>query len=217
MNVLSIFLESASSLEGLEELAVLMEATSIVSDLISFAISIFMCIVMWRINVKAGQPGWACLIPFYSTYIDCKVAKKPKLFIPQLINGIVAFMSMIALFVSLALMFAGSISTNIVISSAWPIVSGIICTITIILAIVFNVIYCDGLSKAFGQHTGFTIGLIFLPKIFKAIMAFDSGIQYQFDDAPILNGETNFDFSGQNYNTETTFNQSSDWGNSNFN
>jgi hypothetical protein len=37
----------------------------------------FMIITMWKINEKAGQPGWACLIPIYNLLIMLKVAGKP--------------------------------------------------------------------------------------------------------------------------------------------
>ena len=89
-----------------------MSAMSIISDLISLAIVIFMCVVMWKINEKAGQPGWACLIPFYSSYIDCKVAKKKWLFVPQLINSIVmviaTFTMVIGVFLAFAMAIEGS-------------------------------------------------------------------------------------------------------------
>lgn len=31
----------------------------------------------WKVFSKAGQPGWACLIPIYNAYVLCKVAGKP--------------------------------------------------------------------------------------------------------------------------------------------
>ncbi len=38
---------------------------------------VFYTICMWKIYVKAGQDGWACLIPFYSSYIYTKIIGKP--------------------------------------------------------------------------------------------------------------------------------------------
>jgi hypothetical protein len=38
---------------------------------------IFYVVSMWKIYVKAGHDGWACLIPFYSTYILTKIIGKP--------------------------------------------------------------------------------------------------------------------------------------------
>lgn len=31
-------------------------------------------VAKWKINTKAGQPGWAVLIPFYNIYVDLLVA-----------------------------------------------------------------------------------------------------------------------------------------------
>ena len=36
--------------------------------LISLALCILNIVAAWKIFEKAGQPGWACLIPFYNTY-----------------------------------------------------------------------------------------------------------------------------------------------------
>jgi hypothetical protein len=36
-----------------------------------------MIVSQWKILVKAGQPGWACLIPIYNIYIYLKVIGKP--------------------------------------------------------------------------------------------------------------------------------------------
>ena len=32
---------------------------------------------VWKTFEKAGQPGWACLIPIYNTYIILKIGGKP--------------------------------------------------------------------------------------------------------------------------------------------
>jgi hypothetical protein len=40
-------------------------------------IAVFMIIVFWKIFTKAGQPGWACLIPIYNYLIILKIAGKP--------------------------------------------------------------------------------------------------------------------------------------------
>ena len=32
---------------------------------------------MWKAFAKAGQPGWACIIPFYNAYVLCKIAGRP--------------------------------------------------------------------------------------------------------------------------------------------
>jgi hypothetical protein len=45
--------------------------------LIFVAVGIFMVASIWKVFSKAGEPGWASLIPFYSTYLWIKIAGKP--------------------------------------------------------------------------------------------------------------------------------------------
>jgi hypothetical protein len=45
--------------------------------LIYFAFLILMIASLWKVFSKAGQPGWACLIPIYNVYVLIKVAGKP--------------------------------------------------------------------------------------------------------------------------------------------
>lgn len=60
--------------------------------LIAIAISVFYTIVMWKIFKKAGQPGWAALIPIYNIVIMLKIAKMPlwwlALLLIPVVNGI---------------------------------------------------------------------------------------------------------------------------------
>jgi hypothetical protein len=41
------------------------------------AIAIFLLAAQWKIYTKAGQPGWACIIPIYNVYIMLKIVGKP--------------------------------------------------------------------------------------------------------------------------------------------
>lgn len=41
------------------------------------AFAVFVFAAQWRVFTKAGQPGWACLIPFYNIYIMTKIGGKP--------------------------------------------------------------------------------------------------------------------------------------------
>ncbi|MBL0316834.1 MAG: signal peptidase I [Flavobacteriales bacterium] len=41
------------------------------------AFLIFMIAAIWKTFEKAGQPGWAALIPIYNVYIMTVIAKKP--------------------------------------------------------------------------------------------------------------------------------------------
>ncbi len=38
---------------------------------------VFFIIVRWKIFEKAGKPGWACIIPIYSTIVYLEIINKP--------------------------------------------------------------------------------------------------------------------------------------------
>lgn len=38
---------------------------------------VFMVASAWKVFEKAGEPGWAALIPFFNIYIGLKIAEKP--------------------------------------------------------------------------------------------------------------------------------------------
>ncbi len=40
---------------------------------LSIAISILGIVAMWKIFEKAGEPGWAAIIPFYNVYVLFKI------------------------------------------------------------------------------------------------------------------------------------------------
>jgi hypothetical protein len=69
--------------------------------LIPLILAILVIAGLWKIFVKAGQPGWASIIPIYNTYILCKIVGKPGwwvilLFIP-FVNLIIAIILMVEL------------------------------------------------------------------------------------------------------------------------
>ncbi len=45
--------------------------------LIWLAIVVVLIAAQWKVYEKAGQPGWACLIPIYNIYILLKIVGKP--------------------------------------------------------------------------------------------------------------------------------------------
>jgi len=40
---------------------------------LSLAISVLAIVALWKIFVKAGEPGWAAIIPFYNLYVLFKI------------------------------------------------------------------------------------------------------------------------------------------------
>jgi hypothetical protein len=62
---------------------------------------VLMVVSMWKVYVKAGQPGWAVIVPFYNLWVLLKIAGKPGwwllLFFIPLVNIVVIFMVAIAI------------------------------------------------------------------------------------------------------------------------
>jgi len=72
-----------------------MEALGAVG-LLYFGLMVFIIASLWRVNTKAGQPGWAVLIPIYNVYVLLKVAGKPGwwllLFLIPVVNIVIAIL-----------------------------------------------------------------------------------------------------------------------------
>jgi hypothetical protein len=45
--------------------------------IVMLALTVLFCVGFWKVFTKAGQPGWAALIPFYNAYILTKIAGRP--------------------------------------------------------------------------------------------------------------------------------------------
>ena len=50
--------------------------------IVYIAVMLFMIAAIWKVFTKAGQPGWAILIPIYNLYVLCKIAGRPGWFPP---------------------------------------------------------------------------------------------------------------------------------------
>lgn len=69
--------------------------------ILGLGVWVFIIASLWIVFKKAGQPGWACLIPIYNLFIMCKIAGKPGwwlllMFIP-FVNFIIAIILCIAI------------------------------------------------------------------------------------------------------------------------
>ena len=80
-------------------------AGSLVFSIIYLAILVLVIAGLWKTFVKAGQPGWAAIIPLYNVYIMLKIAGKPGwwlilFFIPlvNLVMGIIVLRALAAAF-----------------------------------------------------------------------------------------------------------------------
>jgi len=69
------------------------------------ALAILMIASMWKIFVKAGQPGWAALIPIYNIYVLLQVAGKPGWWLLLMLIPVVNFIIGILVAVAVAARF----------------------------------------------------------------------------------------------------------------
>ena len=45
--------------------------------IIYLALIVFMIASIWKVFAKAGQPGWAAIVPIYNYFVMAKMAEKP--------------------------------------------------------------------------------------------------------------------------------------------
>jgi hypothetical protein len=71
------------------------------SMIVGLLIALLLIVAMWKVFTKAGQPGWASIIPIYNLYIWCKIVGRPGwwiilMFIPfvNIIVGIILCIDM---------------------------------------------------------------------------------------------------------------------------
>jgi hypothetical protein len=71
----------------------------IVPIIFSLAICIFMIITMWKLYLKAGQPGWAAIIPIFNFLVMLRVAGKPWWWIFGVLLGVIPVVGQILIIV----------------------------------------------------------------------------------------------------------------------
>ena len=80
----------------------------ILANLIALAIFVAIIVAMWKIFTKAGQPGWACLIPIYNIIVLLQIVGKPVWWIILFIIPIANFIVAILIYIELAKVFGKS-------------------------------------------------------------------------------------------------------------
>lgn len=127
------------------EAAYLAFGTFMMLMFVALVVALILAIIgTWIVFKKAGKPGWAAIIPFYSTYVLYDITWG---------NGILGLV-----FIALVLVNAFQLAYL-----------GAVCGL---IAFVLNIITNYKLAKAFDYSVLFTVGLIFLNPIFMMILAF---------------------------------------------
>lgn len=113
----------------------------------------------WQLFAKAGQPGWACMIPVYNILVLTDVARverKNAWFFIMLYGG--------GTFIN-ALATINSVGTEFSFYS-------LIALVFMLAGVYFILKIFKGIATNFGKSSGFAWGLLFLNVIFVPILAF---------------------------------------------
>ncbi|MCA9538881.1 MAG: signal peptidase I [Myxococcales bacterium] len=73
--------------------------------IVPLAIAILVIASMWKIYAKAGQPGWAAIIPIYNIVVLLKIVGRPVWWIILFLIPIVSIIALILIYVDLAKSF----------------------------------------------------------------------------------------------------------------
>lgn len=77
------------------------------------AFTILILAAWWKIFTKAGQPGWACIIPIYNLYVWCKIVGRPWWWLLLMLIPLVNFIIAIILLIDLAKSFGKGVGFGI--------------------------------------------------------------------------------------------------------
>jgi len=120
---------------------------------------------LWKMFVKADEPGIAGLIPFWNVFVMVKLAGKPQWW---------------AIFITAGGLM-GTLGSLISIIPLIGLISIVLVPLSFLMAPVSMVLFlliCLGLAEVYGQGAGFGIGMFFLGFIFFPILGFGDA-EYQ--------------------------------------
>jgi hypothetical protein len=83
-------------------------------QIIWLAVVVFLVVAFWKIFVKAGQPGWACLVPFYNFYVmTLKIAGLPLMWFIFCFIPILNIVAMFKIYIELAKKFGKGVGFGV--------------------------------------------------------------------------------------------------------
>jgi hypothetical protein len=89
------------------------EPPSPISIIFGLLVALLLIVAMWKVFTKAGQPGWASIIPIYNLYIWCKIVGRPWWWILLMLIPFVNFIICIILCIDLAKSFGKGVGFGI--------------------------------------------------------------------------------------------------------
>ena len=145
-------MDKTAIMEAIGEFFATFFIIGLIIGLLALAIAIFLIITYIKLYKKSGQAGWEAIIPFYSSWVECKF------------TGChwIVFIAAIA-------------------GSALDFLNINVGKLDIIFNLLFVFSYVAttyNLSKKFNKDTGFFVGMLLLPVVFIPILAFSSKEKY---------------------------------------
>ena len=158
------------------------------SELYSLAMSVLLIVGMWKIFEKADVAGWKCIIPFYGTYVEWKILRKPGFFWLYLISACLAGIACGLIFGGVfatigldALLSTENVDATLVASAMTApivLVGGFVMLIASCLVLITQIVRAKQYKTCFDLSTGMAIGIFFFPEIFLFIVGIDQKYQY---------------------------------------
>ena len=109
MNVLpTVFAEydyTYTTTTGTESAAA--SAGMIVLGLVALAVIVFLIVCSWKVFVKAGKPGWASIVPGYSSWVLAEIGGKPGWWGLMVLLGFIPFVGAIVALIFSVLILLG--------------------------------------------------------------------------------------------------------------
>ena len=139
---------AATLMEGLDQVAAVLLLLLMLSCI---ALLVLVLIATWKIFVKAGEKGWKSLIPFYSVYIQCRIAGISKIF----------WIDLPVMILLLVLNWTGRNEMGVY-------------KVLYYSNFALQALSYGYLARAFGKKVKFCIATAFLPVIFLPILGFGS-------------------------------------------
>lgn len=133
----------------------------------------------WKLFVKAGEPGWKCLIPVYGSMVRWSLAWDVKFF--WIVFGV---------------------TLGAAVLSWIPILGWILLGAAVIMDAVFGIMLLVKEAQAYGKSGGYIAGYILLNPVFYILLGFSKNTQYVrgMNQGYIANGAYSPDNNGYNYN-----------------
>lgn len=81
------------------------EGGGVLSNLITLVVLVVVIASLWKVFTKAGEPGWACVIPIYNLIVLLRIAGRPWWWFILMIIPLVGFILAIIVAIDVAKAF----------------------------------------------------------------------------------------------------------------